>query len=252
MADFDSSSKLIVALKRGASEYSIFGIEYDFGIVGGRSKLKSSIRSGTKIVSSGYSSMYYMEKFCEGAKLFLMFLENDTSGGYASAVLYRVGYSTPIKNYEMYGDSPERKIIDSIFYDFPLEVSENIVESSAFLQFVGEKNIPKENYPVFIFNRKSFNLTESSRVFGYRRDNTIKNGFGPKTDFLKRFFSEEGVSYWNIHFLSWNENFLCPDEAKFMLYDANKRKIAISETVCGGKQIRSFLEQWDKENPLNI
>lgn len=55
MVDFDGASKLIVALKRGASEYSIFGIEYDFGIVGGRSKLKSLIRSGTKIVSSGYS-----------------------------------------------------------------------------------------------------------------------------------------------------------------------------------------------------
>lgn len=252
MADFDSSSKLIVALKRGVSEYGIFGVKYDFGIVSGTSKLRSSIRSGIKIVSSGYSPLYYVEKFCDDARLFLMFLENDNSDGYAMAVLYRVGYGVPIKNYEMYGDRPEREIIDSVFYDFPLEVSEDIAESSAFLQFVGEKNIPRENYPIFIFNRKSFNLTESSRVFGYRRDNTIKNGFGPKTDFLKRFFAEEGVSYWNIHFLSWNENFLCPDEAKFMLYDAGERKIAISKTICGGKQIRNFLEQWDKENLLNI
>ena len=66
MADFDSASKLIVALKRGVSEYSIFGIEYDFGIVGGRSKLKSSIRSGAKIVSFGYSSSEYMEKCYKG------------------------------------------------------------------------------------------------------------------------------------------------------------------------------------------
>lgn len=252
MADFDRPSKLIVALKRGASEYSIFGTEYDFGIVGGRSKLKSSIRSGTKIVSSGYSSMYYMEKFCEGAKLFLMFLENDTSGGYASAVLYRVGYSTPIKNYEMYGDSPERKIIDSIFYDFPLEVSEDIVESSAFLQFVGEKNIPKENYPVFIFNRRSFDLTKSASIFGYRKYDTIKDGFSRETDFLKKFFAEESISYWNIYFVSWNESLSCLHEAKLMLYDANEKKITISKTICGGKQICGFLKQWDEENLLNI
>ena len=41
-----------------------------WGIVGGRSKLKSSIRSGTKIVSSGYSSLYYMEKFYDAKRGF--------------------------------------------------------------------------------------------------------------------------------------------------------------------------------------